>query len=36
MAILNSWNLVEVTVNQGRAVDHVTGPDPIVIELTRI
>ena len=36
MVILDSWNLIEIVVNQGRAVDRFSGPEPVVIELTRI
>lgn len=36
MVILNSWNLIEITVNQGRAVDQFSDTEPVVVELTRI
>jgi S-adenosylmethionine hydrolase len=33
--ILDSWDLIEIAVNKGRAADRFTAGEPVVIELTR-
>jgi len=35
VVILDSWNLVEISVNRGRALDRFTDRGPVVVELTR-
>jgi hypothetical protein len=36
IVVLDSWNLIEISVNRGRAVDRFSDRQPIVVELTRI
>jgi S-adenosylmethionine hydrolase len=35
MAVLDSWNLIELSVNQGRAVDRFPVDRPVTVEVTR-
>jgi hypothetical protein len=35
VAVLNSWNVVELSVNQGRAVDRFAALRPVVVDITR-
>ncbi len=36
VVILDSWNLVEISVNRGRAVDRFSVGEPVIVELTRM
>ena len=36
MAVLDSWNLIEVSVNRGRAIDRFPDGRPVVVELIRM
>jgi S-adenosylmethionine hydrolase len=35
LAILDSWDLIELSVNRGRAVDRFAPGEPVIVEITR-
>jgi len=36
LAVLDSWNFIELSVNQGRAADRFAADRPVLVEITRV